>query len=343
MKKILITGAAGFIGYHLVKHIVSATDATVVGIDNINDYYDVNLKLDRLEQCGILRQPIAYNQPIKSTIHPNYTFRKLDLTDNRALRQLFAEEQFDQVVNLAAQAGVRYSLENPEAYIQSNLVGFANLLECCRNHPVAHLAYASSSSVYGMSEREILSETDCVDYPVSLYAATKKSDELMAHAYSHLYQIPTTGLRFFTVYGPWGRPDMSPMLFADKIYNDKPLALFNNGDMERDFTYVGDIVESIARVLTSPPDTSEPHPYYRILNVGNSSPVKLLDFVETLETAIGKTAQKEMKPMQPGDVRRTYADTTRLEQLTGYRPQTTLRDGIAAFIDWYKDWHLQQK
>jgi UDP-glucuronate 4-epimerase len=334
-KKILLTGAAGFIGFHSVQRLLKDGN-TVVGLDNINSYYDVRLKYARLQASGIEQQEIAAGRRVQSKIHEKYRFIKLDLQDRVALEDLFAAERFDQVCHLAAQAGVRYSIENPHAYIDSNITGFMNLLECCRHNTIRHLVYASSSSVYGNSGKVPFSEDDRVDYPVSLYAATKKANELMAHTYSHLYQLPTTGLRFFTVYGPWGRPDMAPMLFAKAIMDNEPLKVFNNGDLSRDFTYVDDIVEGIVRVLDTAPTKEDPHPYYRIFNIGNSQPVQLMEFIRTMEEAAGKKARLEMYPMQQGDVKVTYADTGALQKSCNYAPSTKLKDGITQFIRWYK-------
>jgi UDP-glucuronate 4-epimerase len=330
--KILLTGTAGFIGYHLVKRLSQEENHVITGIDNINDYYDPNLKYARLKDTGIEREDVKDLLPVQSTCYPNYRFVKLDLTDKTNLINLFVEFRPDIVVNLAAQAGVRYSLENPNAYIQSNIVGFLNILECCRHYPVQHLVYASSSSVYGNSAEVPYSENDKTDSPVSLYAATKKANELMAHVYSHLYGIPATGLRFFTVYGPYGRPDMAPMLFADAIINGKSIKVFNNGNLSRDFTYVDDIVEGIVRVTGKIPNQKQPHAVY---NIGCSNPVQLMDFIHTLEDAIGKKANLEMYPMQQGDVYQTYADTTALENQFGYSPNVTLKEGIKRFVEWY--------
>jgi UDP-glucuronate 4-epimerase len=329
--KVLVTGAAGFIGYHVTMALLSRGDE-VVGVDNLNDYYDVRLKEARLAQIQ------AHQNAEK------FKFIKQDLADTKATAEIFATEQVQRVVHLAAQAGVRYSLENPHAYVQSNLVAFLNVLEGCRHHKIEHLVYASSSSVYGGNTKMPFSESDNVDHPVSLYAATKKSNELMAHTYSHLYNIPTTGLRFFTVYGPWGRPDMSPFLFADAILNNWPIKVFNFGDMMRDFTYIDDIVEGVVRV-TDNPATSDAslnsesisrNAPYRIFNIGNSQPEKLLDFIAALEGAIGKEAEKSFMPMQAGDVKATYADTEKLENWVNFKPQTNLNDGVINFVEWYK-------
>ena len=311
--RILVTGAAGFIGYHLSQRLLGRGDE-VVGIDNLNDYYPVVLKEARLREIT----------------DPAFRFVKMDIADREALPKLFEAEKFDAVVNLAAQAGVRYSIENPWAYVDSNLVGFVNILECCRHYPVRHLVYASSSSVYGGNEKTPFSEEDKVDNPVSLYAATKKSNELMASCYCKLYGIRATGLRFFTVYGPWGRPDMSPMLFASAISEGRPIKVFNHGDMMRDFTYIDDIIEGVVRVLDKAPAMHE------VYNIGCSSPVKLMDFISEIEGALGRPAEKIMLPMQPGDVYQTYADTSKLERDMGYKPGITLHEGIGHFIDWYK-------
>ena len=319
--KILVTGAAGFIGSKLMFTLSQRGDE-VVGIDNLNDYYDVRLKQGRIaEFCTGERR----------------RFIKMDIADKEALDALFAAEGFDAVVNLAAQAGVRYSITNPYAYLQSNLVGFLNILEACRHWPVKHLVFASSSSVYGLNAKVPYSEDDKVDNPVSLYAASKKSNELMAHSYAKLYGIPCTGLRFFTVYGPWGRPDMAPMLFASAISKGEPIKVFNGGDMIRDFTYIDDIVEGTIRTLDHVPGTECPNGVpYRIYNIGCSHPVKLMDFISEIEQAVGRPAEKLFLPMQAGDVYQTNADTTRLEQEVGYKPHVRLHEGIAAFIEWYK-------
>lgn len=332
--KVLVTGAAGFIGMYTALRLAERGDS-MVGIDNLNDYYPVRLKEDRLKQLES---------------QPNFRFAELDIADGAALNALFQQEKFDRVVHLAAQAGVRYSLTNPAAYIQSNLVGFGNVLEACRHHGVQHLVYASSSSVYGENASMPFSEHDNVDHPVSLYAATKKSNELMAHSYSHLYGLPTTGLRFFTVYGPWGRPDMSPILFATAIMKGQPIKVFNHGQMQRDFTYIDDIVEGVIRTLdhsaTPDPafDRAAPNPAissapYRIYNIGNHQPVALLTFIDTLEQALGKTTAKEMLPLQPGDVPATYANTEALHSAVGFAPSTTLAHGLGQFADWFHSYY----
>ncbi len=334
-KKILVTGAAGFIGFHLCK-LFAEQGVTVVGLDNINDYYDVNLKYARLRELGIsLSEAEDFNHRAPSNVYSNLTFVRMNLEDREHLPMLFQAESFDAVINLAAQAGVRYSLENPMAYVDSNLVGFVNVLECCRHHNIGHLVYASSSSVYGENGKVPFSEEDRVDYPVSLYAATKKANELMAYTYSHLYQIPTTGLRFFTVYGPWGRPDMAPILFASAVTEGLPIKVFNNGDMSRDFTYIDDIVKGISIALENPATDEKAQPYYQIFNIGNGSPVSLMEFIETLEGHLGKVADKIMLPMQPGDVPRTWADTNQLENL-GYKSLTSIQEGVKFFVEWFR-------
>lgn len=334
--KILVTGAAGFIGFHLSERLL-AEGHTVVGIDNINDYYDVNLKYARLKELGVDKDSaeVFYKKTISST-NKNFKFVRLNLEDKEELFQLFATENFEVVCNLAAQAGVRYSIENPDVYIQSNIVGFLNILECCRHHEIKHLVYASSSSVYGANKKVPFSEEDTVDNPVSLYASTKKSNELMAHTYSHLYKIPTTGLRFFTVYGPWGRPDMAPILFADAISNNRPIKVFNNGDMERDFTYIDDIVEGVKRVIEKPVEERE---LYKIYNIGNNDSVKLLDFIIQMETSLGKEATKEMLPMQMGDVKRTWANVDGLIKDYEYKPEVKVEEGVRRFVKWYQEYH----
>ena len=332
--KVLVTGAAGFIGMFVCEQLLARGDE-VVGIDNFNDYYEVELKEARAMRLAVL---------------PGFRGLRLDIADREAMAELFATEKFDAVVHLAAQAGVRYSLKNPHAYADSNLLGFVNLLEGCRHNTVKHLVYASSSSVYGGNTKMPFSEHDSVDHPVSLYAATKKANELMAHTYSHLYGLPTTGLRFFTVYGPWGRPDMAPFLFIRAILAGKAIDVFNHGKMQRDFTYVDDIVEGVVRVLDKPPvvnpgfdktnpDAASSWAPYRVFNIGNSQPVELMDFIGAFEEALGMTAQKNFLPMQPGDVPSTSADVSALTALTGFAPATSVRDGIFRFVAWYRDYY----
>ena len=338
--KILVTGAAGFIGSKTMDTLAARGDE-VVGIDNINDYYDVRLKYGRLAESGFTPRietcpALEPSLPRRSSIHPNCRFLKLDIADKRTLDALFEAERFDKVVNLAAQAGVRYSITNPYAYLDSNLVGFLNILEACRNYGVKHLVYASSSSVYGLNTKVPYSEQDKVDSPVSLYAATKKSNELMAHAYCKLYGISMTGLRFFTVYGPWGRPDMAPMLFARAISRGEPIKVFNGGDMIRDFTFIDDIVAGTVGCVDSEPGPDANGLRYRVYNIGCSNPVKLMDFINEMEQALGVEAVKEFLPMQPGDVYQTNADTSLLEREIGYKPHVRLHEGMAAFIEWYK-------
>lgn len=334
--KILVTGASGFIGMHTCMALLKRGD-TVLGIDNINDYYDTRLKDDRLALLKASEQ---------------FRFIQAGVEDREAINNAFEEFGPEYVIHLAAQAGVRYSLQNPHAYIDSNLQGFTNILEACRHHPVKHLVYASSSSVYGGNTKMPFSESDNVDHPVSLYAATKKANELMAHTYSHLFKIPTTGLRFFTVYGPWGRPDMSPMLFASAILEGRPINIFNHGDMKRDFTYIDDIVEGIIRVNDRPalpdaafdpanPDPASSHAPYRVFNIGNSQPVPLLEYIAAIEDAIGIKAKRNLMPMQPGDVPATSADTSALEALTGFAPNTPLKEGVNRFVAWYRSYYNQ--
>ena len=348
-KKILITGTAGFIGYHLANSLIERGDQ-VIGLDIINDYYDVNLKYNRLKTTGILKEAIKYGQLVQSNNNANYQFIQLDLSDREGLNKLFEHQKFDTVVNLAAQAGVRYSLVNPKAYADSNIIGFVNILECCRHYKVKHLTYASSSSVYGLNEKMPLSTSDNVDHPISLYAASKKSNELMAHTYSHLFGLPTTGLRFFTVYGPWGRPDMALFLFTEAILKDEPIKVFNHGKMVRDFTYIDDIIEGVVRVIDNPPQGNQewtganPQPNsskapYKIYNIGNNNPVKLMDFIQAIEHKLGKEAQKNMMDIQPGDVPATYADVQDLVDNMGYKPNTSIEKGIEAFIDWYREYY----
>lgn len=331
--KVLVTGAAGFIGMYLVQELLSQ-GFTVVGLDNINDYYDVNLKYGRLKEAGIEQDEIQYNVFTVSHKHENYKFIKLDIEDQAAIEQLFSNQQFDYVCHLAAQAGVRYSIENPGVYIKTNINGFFNIIENCRNFKIKHLLYASSSSVYGLNAKVPFSEKDTVDTPVSLYAATKKSNELIAHTYSHLFDLKTTGLRFFTVYGPWGRPDMSYFLFADAIRQGKAIKIFNNGEMRRDFTYIDDIIQGICKALKREESLGK----YKIYNIGNSKPVGLMDFISIVENEIGTEAVKEYLPMQMGDVYSTYADTSSLTTDVGYEPATDLNIGIKKFIDWYKNY-----
>jgi UDP-glucuronate 4-epimerase len=333
--KVLVTGTAGFIGFHLAKKLVEQ-DIEVIGIDNINDYYSTDLKYARLSEAGISCEAENWHKKITSSTNPNYSFVRMNLEDKEQLNQLFVTEKFDLVCNLAAQAGVRYSIENPQAYIDSNIVGFINILEACRHNNIKHLVYASSSSVYGNSDKMPLSVSDSVDNPISLYAATKKSNELMAHTYSHLFGIPTTGLRFFTVYGPWGRPDMAYFLFSKAILSGKPIKVFNQGDLYRDFTYVDDIVEGIIKILHGAPTSTPP---YKVHNIGNSSPVKLMDFIETIEKALGQEAKKEFHPMQAGDVYKTFADVSELQKDFNYSPNTTLEKGIGEFVKWYKSFY----
>lgn len=328
--KTLITGSAGFIGSHLASFLLNRGD-TVVGLDSINSYYDPQLKLDRLKKQGILKEKIKYNEIIEAD---NYKFIQLNLEDKSNLLNLFERENFDVVCNLAAQAGVRYSLENPDAYINSNIIGFLNILECCKTCPVKNLVYASSSSVYGNNSNLPFSEKDSVDTPISLYAATKKSNELFAYTYSHLFGINTTGLRFFTVYGPWGRPDMALFLFTKSILDNKPIDVYNFGGMLRDFTYVDDIIQGIVHVIDKPQK-------YKIYNIGNNSPVKLLDFIKTIEDVLGKSVIKNMLPLQKGDVPETYADVSLLMNDFRYKPTTPIRDGIEKFIKWYKEYYAK--
>lgn len=346
--KILVTGTAGFIGFHQAKRLIDRGD-TVIGLDVINDYYDINLKFNRLENTGIQKSQIDYGKLVQSSKHDNYQFIQLDLNDKEGIDKLFKEQSFDRVCHLAAQAGVRYSLTNPEAYIESNISGFLNILEACRYNSVGHLAYASSSSVYGANESLPFSTSDNIDHPISLYAASKKSNELMAHVYSHLFKIPTTGLRFFTVYGPWGRPDMALFIFTKAILENKPIHIFNYGKMLRDFTYVDDIVEGITRVIDNPPkgnsdwngkdpDPSTSKAPFKVYNIGNNAPVRLMSFIEAIENKLGKTAKKEMLPLQAGDVPETYADVQDLIDNLGYKPSTDIQTGIDSFIDWYMDY-----
>lgn len=333
MSKILVTGVAGFIGFHVSKKLIDL-GFEVYGIDNLNAYYDVRLKIDRLKELGIDIQSELFmrQQEVKSGSNESFRFSQMDLVDEHRLDHLFLKEKFDAVINLAAQAGVRYSIENPKAYIQANVVGFMNILEACRSNQIKHLIYASSSSVYGNQQKVPFSEKDRVDHPISLYAATKKSNELMAHVYSHLYGLKTTGLRFFTVYGPWGRPDMAPFLFTKAILSETPIKVFNNGDLMRDFTYIEDIVKGIIEVLI----TDKIQENYNIYNIGNNTPVKLLDFIQAVEGACNKKAQLDFYPMQDGDVYQTFADIEDLKAVTGYIPKVKINEGIQEFVNWYK-------
>jgi len=332
--KVLVTGAAGFIGMHVSERLLARGDE-VIGLDNLNDYYDPRLKQARLARL---------------TPHANFRFVQMDVADRAGVERLFREQRFDRVVHLAAQAGVRYSLVNPHAYVESNVVGFTNILEGCRHHGVQHLAYASSSSVYGGNTRMPFAEDQGVDHPISLYAATKKANELMAHTYSHLYRLPTTGLRFFTVYGPWGRPDMALFLFTKAILENRPIEVFNEGRMQRDFTYIDDIAEGVVRVLdksasaddgfdAADPDPSRSSAPYRLFNIGNQGPVQLMDFVAAIERAVGRTAEKLYRPMQPGDVPATYANVEALTAWTGFKPGTPIDTGVARFVAWYRDYY----
>ncbi len=347
--KILVTGTAGFIGFHLAKRLLDRGDE-VIGIDNINDYYDIRVKYGRLKELGFREETFDFGKKYVSETFPNHTFYRIDLADKEAVESIFASEKPNRICHLAAQAGVRYSLTNPDAYIHSNIVAFMNILEACRHHETEHLAYASSSSVYGLNERMPFSVEDNVDHPISLYAASKKSNELMAHTYSHLYNIPTTGLRFFTVYGPWGRPDMALFLFTKAILEDRPIDVFNYGKMKRDFTYIDDIVKGVVRVIDHPPTPDEcwsgrrPNPAsskapYRVYNIGNGSPVELMDFIHAIEKALGKEAKKNLLPIQPGDVPATWADTSALEKDLGYKPSTPIEYGVEQFVKWYRSFY----
>ena len=335
---LLVTGAAGFIGFHLAKKRLDMGES-VVGVDNLNNYYDVTLKMARLEQLKKYR---------------NFTFEKIDISDRNVVPKLFNKYAFTKVVNLAAQAGVRYSMENPLAYIDSNVLGFTNIIEGCRHHKIEHLVYASTSSVYGANEAQPFSESKSVDHPLAIYAATKKCNELIAHSYSHLYGLPTTGLRFFTVYGPWGRPDMAFFLFTKAILNDEPINVFNHGDMVRDFTYVDDIVEGVSRALDNSaqpnerwdamnPDPATSAAPYRIYNIGNNNPVFLMDYIHAVEKALGKKAKLNMMPMQAGDVPSSYADVSKLESDLGYSPKTTVQEGVRRFVQWYREYYCESK
>ena len=346
MSKILITGTAGFIGFHLVNRLLDDGNYNIVGLDVINDYYDTNLKYARLEQHGIEARSMMERDLQTSSKYANYRFLKADLADFEFVVDFMVQEQFDYVVNLAAQAGVRYSIDNPRAYTHSNIDGFLSILEGSRHSNVKHLVYASTSSVYGLNTKMPLSEKQPTQHPISLYSATKKANELMAHTYSHLFRLPTTGLRFFTVYGPWGRPDMALFLFAKAMIKDKPINVFNHGKMIRDFTYVGDIVESINRLVVKPvtfddnwnsdaPAADSSSAPYRIFNIGNNNPVQLMTYIEALEKALGKAAIKNMRDIQPGDVPATHADTTALEDWVKFKPQTNILVGVKRFVDWY--------
>jgi UDP-glucuronate 4-epimerase len=347
--KILVTGSAGFIGYHLCVALLNR-GYKVTGLDNLNAYYDQSLKLDRLRQSGIDVDKISYNSPCRSNLNENYTYYKINLTDRETLEEFFRKNDVDAVCHLAAQAGVRYSLENPYAYIESNITGFHNLIECVRKHEITNFCFASTSSVYGLNTAMPFSVKHNTDHPVSLYAATKKSNELIAHVYSVLYGIRATGLRFFTVYGPWGRPDMALFKFVKNILEDKPIEVYNNGNLKRDFTYVDDIVEGVCRVIEKParadsgwdaedPAADSSSAAYRIYNIGCGRPVALMDFIHVIEEALGKQARLEMLPMQPGDVYETYADTALLERDFGYKPEVDITTGISRFVTWYRDYY----
>ena len=349
MEKVLVTGAAGFIGFHTtIKLIKLGFD--VVGLDSINDYYDVSLKMSRLELVGISESIINYGVLINSKLFNNYKFIQLKLEDKISIDLLFKENRFDYIVHLGAQAGVGYSIKNPEAYINSNLIGYFNMLECARNYHIKHLIYASTSSVYGLNKTMPLSETASTNHPLTLYSATKKSNELMAHCYSYIFNIPTTGLRFFTVYGTFGRPDMALFLFTKAILADEPIQIFNNGDMIRDFTYVDDITESIVKLIPKPPtkntewDAYNPDPStssapFRILNIGNSKPIPIMRYIEILENKLGKEAIKSFEPMRLGDIKETHADFSALENLTNYKPLVTVEEGVGLFVDWYREYY----
>jgi UDP-glucuronate 4-epimerase len=347
--KILVTGAAGFIGFYVTQTLLERGDE-VIGLDNINDYYEVTLKYNRLDTCGIKKESINYGKPVLSKKFNGYQFYQLNLEDRDAVLSLFKEHKFDRVCHLAAQAGVRYSITHPFAYINSNIVGFLSILEGCRHHAVQHLVFASSSSIYGLNKVQPFSVRHNVDHPVSLYAASKKSNELMAHTYSYLYKLPVTGLRFFTVYGPWGRPDMAYFLFTKAIFEGNPINVFNYGNMKRDNTYIDDVVQGVIHVIDKAPEgnaswdemnpdpASSPAPY-KVYNIGNNNPVKLIDFIQTIEAACGKEAKKNLVPMQPGDIYSTYADVSDLEKDFGYKPDTPISTGITRFVQWYKSYY----
>lgn len=346
--KILITGSAGFIGFHVTKKLLERGDL-VVGLDNINNYYEVSLKYDRLAETGIFKDKIAYGKKVQSTKHTNYKFIKLNLEDSDGIKQLFDFEKFEKVIHLAGQAGVRYSIENPLAYIQSNIVGFANILECCRKFIIKHLVYASSSSVYGANTKIPFSINDNTDHPLSIYAASKKSNELMAHTYSHLFQLPTTGLRFFTVYGPWGRPDMALLKFTKAIDNGNSIQIFNDGKHKRDFTYIDDIVTGIILIIDKPakfdpkwksqkPTPASSNAPWKLYNIGNNDPRELNEYIIIIEKYLGKNAIKEMLPLQPGDLPITYADVSELIEEFQFQPKTSIDEGIRLFIEWYKSY-----
>ena len=336
--KILVTGAAGFIGFHTCLKLTNQ-GYDLYGIDNINDYYDPKLKLDRLKELGLDKAEVTvYKTEVKSSKYEKLRFSRIDLVDDLSISKLFEIEQFEVVCNLAAQAGVRYSIKNPKAYIDSNIAGFLNILEGCRNHQVKHLVYASSSSVYGENKKVPFSTNDNVDHPISLYAATKKSNELMAHTYSHLFGIPSSGIRFFTVYGPWGRPDMAPILFANAIMNDEPIKVFNKGNLSRDFTYIDDVVSGIEILLKNPPIKSSDKPAYRISNIANGRPESLGDFIKTLENCFGIEAKKKFLPNQAGDVTQTWADISGIQKL-GYKSSIRINEGVRKFVNWYKGYY----
>ncbi len=347
--KILVTGSAGFIGFHVVEKLIEL-NFQVIGIDNINDYYDSGLKFARLEQSGVYKISIEYGKPVQSKIHKNYTFIRLEIEDSANINRLFSEQKFDYVCHLAAQAGVRYSIENPEVYIRSNINGFFNVIEASKNNGVKHFIYAGSSSVYGLNTEMPFKTTHHTDHPAGLYAATKKSNELIAHSYSHVFKLPTTGLRFFTVYGPWGRPDMALFLFTKAIFEGSEIKVYNNGNMLRDFTYVDDIVEGISFVIekipkgndnwnSEKPDSSNSSAPYKLYNIGNNLPVKLEDFISAIEKATGKKADKKYLPMQAGDIQSTFADVSDLIHDFNYKPNTKLETGVRNFVEWYKQYY----